>query len=215
MNQMHGAYDISNDDMRYVLSTFVVTPVRWLAEFGWRPFTPHEVEAWTHYYRAVGRHMGIQERSRAFDARFAALMGWLQKARHFAFDARSRGRRRRHPRAARDVPPEQPAPRRARATHLLRASWTTRCSTRSDSHAPTPFSVRWCGPGSPRAGEYVRFLPPRKQPRYARQLPNVRSYPNGYQIGRLGTFPTGPDSPDQGPQRATQPTTPPVVPDKH
>ena len=26
INQMHGAYDISNDDMRYVLSTFVVVP---------------------------------------------------------------------------------------------------------------------------------------------------------------------------------------------
>ena len=28
MNQMHGSYDISNDDLRYVLSTFVVTPQR-------------------------------------------------------------------------------------------------------------------------------------------------------------------------------------------
>ena len=34
MNQMHGSYDISNDDMLYVLATFVVTPVRWLDEYG-------------------------------------------------------------------------------------------------------------------------------------------------------------------------------------
>src|SRR5919206_2366859 len=31
VNRMHGSYDISNDDMRYVLSTFVVVPMRWLA----------------------------------------------------------------------------------------------------------------------------------------------------------------------------------------
>ena len=28
MNQMHGAYDISNDDKLYVLCTFVVVPIR-------------------------------------------------------------------------------------------------------------------------------------------------------------------------------------------
>ena len=39
MNQMHGAYAISNDDMRYVLSTFVVIPMRWLDRFGWRPMS--------------------------------------------------------------------------------------------------------------------------------------------------------------------------------
>ena len=34
MNQMHGAYPISNDDLRYVLSTFVVVPMRWLDSYG-------------------------------------------------------------------------------------------------------------------------------------------------------------------------------------
>ena len=36
MNRMHRAYGISNDDLRYVLSTFVVVPTRWLADFGRR-----------------------------------------------------------------------------------------------------------------------------------------------------------------------------------
>ena len=30
INQMHKMYDISNDDMLYVLSTFVVCPVQWV-----------------------------------------------------------------------------------------------------------------------------------------------------------------------------------------
>jgi hypothetical protein len=38
-------------------------------------------------------------------------------------------------------------------------------------------------------GRFVRVLPPRTEPRYARQLPNLRSYPDGYDIAQLGTFP--------------------------
>ena len=33
MNQMHGSYPISNDDLRYVLAAFVVVPVRWLRDY--------------------------------------------------------------------------------------------------------------------------------------------------------------------------------------
>jgi MFS family permease len=36
MNQMHGAYPISNDDKLYVLCTFVTMPIRWLDAYGWR-----------------------------------------------------------------------------------------------------------------------------------------------------------------------------------
>jgi len=42
MNQMHGSYDISNEDMRYVLSAFVVTPTRWIKQYGWRKGIPAE-----------------------------------------------------------------------------------------------------------------------------------------------------------------------------
>jgi hypothetical protein len=42
-------------------------------------------------------------------------------------------------------------------------------------------------------GRVVRYLPPRKKPRYARQLPNLRSYPHGYDLTQLGTFPVGSD----------------------
>jgi hypothetical protein len=37
----------------------------------------------------------------------------------------------------------------------------------------------------------VRFLPPRKEPLFARQLANIRSYPQGYDVAGLGTFPAG------------------------
>ena len=61
MNQMHGAYAISNEDMRYVLSTFVVIPMRWLDRFGWRRLTETERRASANYYRELGRHMNIKD----------------------------------------------------------------------------------------------------------------------------------------------------------
>src|SRR5215218_6167660 len=39
MNRMHGSYPISQDQLRYVLSTFVVTPIRWIDAYGWRRLT--------------------------------------------------------------------------------------------------------------------------------------------------------------------------------
>jgi hypothetical protein len=35
----------------------------------------------------------------------------------------------------------------------------------------------------------VRMLPPRTAPVRSRDLPNIRSYPNGYDVRDLGTFP--------------------------
>ena len=59
MNQMHGSYPISNDDLRYVLAAFVVVPVRWLRDYGWRQLTDVELRACVAYYRRLGTLMGI------------------------------------------------------------------------------------------------------------------------------------------------------------
>ena len=61
MNQMHGAYPISNNDKLYVLCTFVTMPIRWLDTYGWRPLTDHEKTATASYYRALGQLMGIKD----------------------------------------------------------------------------------------------------------------------------------------------------------
>jgi hypothetical protein len=56
-------------------------------------------------------------------------------------------------------------------------------------------------------GRVVRFLPARTEPYFARQLPQVRSYPDGYSVAELGTFPPGcpvpsPRAPEQAGSRA-------------
>lgn len=52
--------DPSNDDMLYVLSTFVYDPIDWIDRYGWRRLHPHERLASFHFYRQVGIRMGIK-----------------------------------------------------------------------------------------------------------------------------------------------------------
>jgi hypothetical protein len=61
MNQIHGRYAISNEDMLYVLSTFVFEPARWIERFGWRRLTRREKLAAFYYWREVGRRMNIKD----------------------------------------------------------------------------------------------------------------------------------------------------------
>lgn len=66
VNRQHGRYDISNDDMRYVLATFIYNPIEWLSQYGWRPLTRTEQLAAFWFYRAVGARMGIRDIPESF-----------------------------------------------------------------------------------------------------------------------------------------------------
>jgi hypothetical protein len=59
MNRMHKRYPISNEDYLYVLSTFVLVPIRWNRAYGWRRYVPNEERAHLNYWRALGRRMDI------------------------------------------------------------------------------------------------------------------------------------------------------------
>lgn len=84
LNFIHGHYKIGNDDFRYTLSTFVVTPIRWLQRYGWRPLTYVEVTAWTNVMRDMGEMMGIHGMPETYED-FAALLDDYE-ATHFAHD---------------------------------------------------------------------------------------------------------------------------------
>lgn len=83
VNHQHRRHDIDAEDMLYVLSTFVFEPIDWIDRYGRRPLHPHEREAAFHFYREVGRRMGIRDIPR--DAR--AFRGWCEtyEARHFRY----------------------------------------------------------------------------------------------------------------------------------
>ena len=88
INQMHRSYDISNDDMRYVLCTFVVMPKRWIDAYGWRRLSRHEVVASCVHYRTLGRHMGIRDIPASYEE-FEALLDAYEES-HFGWDEQAR-----------------------------------------------------------------------------------------------------------------------------
>ena len=188
MNQMHRSYDISNEDLRYVLATFVVTPIRWLDAFGWRRMTDVERVASANYYRELGRHMGIRDIPATWQA-FARLLDRYERE-HFGFDLGDDPAAEATLALLATFPPNDRLP----VGVVRRMSFATMDDALLDAFAfPHPSRVtRGLVRGALKArGRVVRFLPPRTEPYFARQLPQVRSYPDGYRVAELGTFPPG------------------------
>lgn len=88
MNEIHGHYRIPNEDYLFVLWTFIDFPLDWLRSYGWRALTPHECEAWFHYWRGIGERMGLSDLPASKDA-FDLFVGDYE-AREFVPDEASR-----------------------------------------------------------------------------------------------------------------------------
>lgn len=186
INQMHGAYDISNDDMRYVLSTFVVVPKRWLDDYGWRPLTPAEVEASTRYYRELGRLMSIKEIPETYDE-FERLLDDYEAA-HFRYDPASRRvadatmalMRTFHPRAV------------ARPVDAFSRALMDEPLLKAFGYRAPPAAVARASRSALRLrGRAERLLPARRRQMHVEDLRWIRTYPDGYDVEQLGTFPRG------------------------
>jgi hypothetical protein len=89
LNWIHRAYNISNDDLVYVLATFVVVPVRWIGRYGWRDLTENEIRAAANYYRELGRLMGIRQIPPTY-AEFASYLDAYELEHHSYSDANRR-----------------------------------------------------------------------------------------------------------------------------
>ncbi|MFZ6182385.1 oxygenase MpaB family protein [Nannocystis pusilla] len=68
MNAAHAPHGLANDDMLYVLTTFVTEPARVIDLYGRRPLRPVEREAACRFWRDVGRRMGIRDIPESFAA---------------------------------------------------------------------------------------------------------------------------------------------------
>ncbi|MGI5424272.1 oxygenase MpaB family protein [Streptomyces sp. CA-179760] len=184
INQMHRSYDISDDDMRYVLCTFVVMPKRWIDAYGWRRMSRHEIVASAVHYGTLGRHMGIKDIPGTYEEFETCLDDY--EAAHFAWDAQAR--------------------RVSDATLDVMASWyprplapllrTTTLALLDDSllHAfrytpPSPATRAWVRRAVRLRGRAVRLMAPRRAPHFARQNWEIKGYPYGYRLADLGTRP--------------------------
>jgi hypothetical protein len=185
MNQMHAMYDISNDDLRYVLSTFVVVPIRWLDAYGWRPMTEHERVASAHYYRDLGRHMGIRGVPETWED-FVALMDAYEDE-HFAYDARARAVADATLDLMATFPPNHLAPRRA-VVRFSRAYMDEPLLDAFRYQHPTVVERNAAHAALRARGAWLRTRPPRLTPLRARDLASQRTHGPDVDFATLGTF---------------------------
>lgn len=186
MNDMHGSYAIDNDDMRYVLSTFVVMPSRWIESYGWRAGTDAEQLASVRYYQRLGHLMGIKDIPSTF-AEFAGLMDSYERD-HFGHDVGARA----VAEATLDLFGSfYPwVPRRLMRTFSLSIMEPHLCAAFGFRRPPAP-AVRASRAALKLRAIVVRRLPTRLMPKHGRDLREVKSYGGGFRLENLGTFPAG------------------------
>jgi len=84
LNYIHGHYNISNDDYLYTLALFMLEPVRWCENYGYRQLTNDEKEALYLEFYDLGEAMHIQD----IPASYEAMEFWFHRYRkkHMAFN---------------------------------------------------------------------------------------------------------------------------------
>ncbi len=184
MNAMHGAYRIANEDMLYVLSTFVFEPIRWLDRFGWRTLTASERADIFAYYIDLGQRMGIANLPNDLDA--FERFNRDYEATHFRY-AESNAR---IARATMDLLLGFYAPRMLwpLGHPVLRAMMDPPLLDPMGLK-PAPEWLKGAVHGALKLrAKALRFLPKRRKPHLITKVRRP-TYPRGYRIEELGTFP--------------------------
>lgn len=198
INRMHAAYPIRPIDLTYVLSTFVAEPTRFIARYGWRDLTDHEREALWRYWRELGARMGVPD----LPATWQEFLDWNAAFEHaeFRYDPAN------HAVAdatmtmyltevyrvpARLVPAVRPAVLALLEPFVVDALGYDQPPRWLRQVVPTTLRLR---------GRLQRwFLPARRTPVRITQRQRP-TYPGGYAIEQLGTFP----DPDQAAKAGTR-----------
>lgn len=183
MNDMHGRFRIANDDLLYVLSTFVFEPIRWLERYGRRPMTPHEQLAWFNYYRDLGERMKIVGMPEGLDG--FRRFNERYETDHFRFAESNRS----VATATSDLLLGFYLP-----TWLLWAGRPVVAAIMDPplvaamGFVPAPRWLRSLVPSVMRLrARVLRRLPPRDVPRLLTQVRRP-TYPEGHRVEELGTF---------------------------
>lgn len=180
INWAHGHYDISNDDFLYVLSTFLLEPIRWIDTFGWRRLCEVERGGYYYFWRGVGRGMGIRDIPPTLED-FERWAADYEQA-HFRF--------------------AETNARIGAATRNLFASWFPRFTASIVHYSiyallddamleafgfpqPLPGSRTLSRGALKLRGRFTRLLPARRRPQFFTDLRN-RTHPHGYEITELG-----------------------------
>lgn len=180
INWAHSHFKITNDDFLYVLSTFLLEPIRWIDRFCWRKLSETERLGYYYFWRGVGRGMNIRDIPPSL-AEFEQWAGDYEKA-HFRFAETNR--------------------RVGTATRDLFASWFPRFTAPIvnysiyallDDAMLEAFGFPRRLPGTrplllgalKLRGRLVSWLRPRRAPHFFTDSRN-RTHPKGYAIADLG-----------------------------
>ncbi len=184
INHMHRAYNISNDDLRYVLSTFVVVPVRWIEQYGKRELDSGELHAIVRYYREFGSRMGIKDMPVDYPA-FSILMDEYE-ATHFVQTPPSH----RVAESTLDLMVTFYPKPLASLVHLAaRSVMDPPLSAALGYRQPNSLALRTVDVSLRLRGLALRLFPARQTPALAENYGRMRSYPGGFALQDLGTFP--------------------------
>lgn len=179
MNWIHRPYRISNDDLIYVLATFIVIPVRWIGRYGWRDLTAEEIRAAVQYYRTVGRLMGIRQLPQTYPE-FAGYLDAYEREHHSFTEAN-----RRLADSLITVIGSW-APRLARPAARSSVAAILGSRLRRDLGLPEPSRLIRAGVHAALLARAAvkRLIPPLRRPR--RSPRRLRSYPHGYALSEVG-----------------------------
>jgi hypothetical protein len=181
MNQLHGRYDISNEDFLYVMSTFVLEPIRWMDRFGWRKMVENERLAQFNFWREIARRMNIKNVPESYEEFERFNVEYERQHMHYT-EASSRVGQ-----ATVDLFLGWflPKPLRPLGAPFMYAMLDDRL-LEAFRFPKQPKWLRWLvAQGLVLRGRVLRFLPPRTKPRLRTEMKH-RSYPNGYTIEQLG-----------------------------
>jgi hypothetical protein len=180
INRIHAQFEIGNDDLLYVLSTFVFEPIRWNARFGWRPMCEQERLAGYFFWREVGQRMRIRDIPESCEAFERFNRDYEARQFRFAETNHAIGT------ATRELFvswfPSLLAPMVRMSIHALLDD--TMLDAFGFPRPPSWFRRLVIG-GLKLRARVVRYLPPRRRAHFFSHDSN-RSHPNGYRIDELG-----------------------------
>jgi hypothetical protein len=181
MNQQHGRFPIPNEELLYVLSTFVFEPVRWINRFAWRPLVENEKLALFYFWREVGKHMNIKDIPSDY-AEFERFSMDYERAK-FRFAPSNQ----RLANATRDlfIGWFLPRPLWKLGEPMIYAMLDDLLLEAFGYPKPSDAMRRFVEGVLKFRGRLVRWLPERRKPRL-RTGPRNPTYPQGYRIEELG-----------------------------
>lgn len=181
MNRMHRQYDITNEAMLYVLSTFIFEPIRWNTRYGWRTPTMHENLANYYFWVEVGVRMGIKDIPDSIEAYEQFNIDFERE--HFVYDPANQAVANQTIKIMQGWYPAPLAPVVRQAVYAMLDE-----PLRKAFGFPKgkPWLTWTADKGLKLVAKILRYMPPRLEP-FSLTAQHNRTYPDGYQLDDLGT----------------------------